>query len=170
MNTMRLEDISQSNFGECISLEVNESEKSFVSTNVKSIAESKIWPFWIPKCIFVDEIMVGFLMYAKDYEDGKLDICRLMIDKKHQGNGYGKRALEIINEIAAEDKRISRIVVHVVKENQKAEKMYLTFGFEDKERIEYGQEVFELKVARNAKKAPEPPVAQVQDHLAHVSN
>ena len=84
MNTIKLEDISQSNFNDCISLEVNESEKGFVSSNIKSIAESKTWSFWIPKCIFVDGAMVGFIMFAKDYEDGKLDICRLMIDRKYQ--------------------------------------------------------------------------------------
>ena len=79
---IKLEDISQENFNECISLEVNESRKNYISSNVKSIAESKVWPFWIPKAIYSDMTMVGFLMYAKDYEDGKLDICRLMIDKK----------------------------------------------------------------------------------------
>lgn len=143
---IRLEDITQENFSECISLEVNEGEKNYVSSNVKSIAESKIWPFWIPKAIYSEITMVGFLMYAKDYEDGKLDICRLMIDKKYQGKGFGKKALKVMENISRNDKGINRIVVHVVNENIKAKSIYLKYGFVDKKIIEYGQDVFELNI------------------------
>jgi diamine N-acetyltransferase len=146
--TIQLVDISQANFIKCISLEVNENEKCFISSNVKSLAESKYWPFWIPKIILIDDIMVGFLMYAKDYEDGKLDICRLMIDKKYQGKGYGISTLKIMKDIGESDKGIDRIVVHVVKENTKAKSMYLKFGFEDKNFVEYEQDVFELRLRK----------------------
>jgi len=146
---IHLEDITQDNFSECIKLSVLENQKTFVSSNAKSIAESKIWQFWIPKAIYHDREMVGFLMYAKDYEDGKLDICRLMIDGKYQGNGYGKSALAFMKNIATNDKGINRIVVHVENDNHKAKKIYLDVGFEDMKYIEYNEDVFIYWINRN---------------------
>ena len=143
-----LRDIDQENFNECINLSLPEEQKSYVSSNVHSIAESKIFPFWIPKAIYENDKMVGFLMYAIDCGEEKLDISRLMIDGKHQGMGYGKKALEIMENIARDNHGINRIVIHVQKENSRAKYIYEKYGFEDMKRVEYGQEVFILKIRR----------------------
>jgi len=143
-----LKDITQDNFLECISLSLSEDQKGYVSENVKSIAESKLWPFWIPKAIYENEDMVGFLMYAKDYEDGKLDICRLMIDRNFQKKGYGTKSIEDMIIIAKSDAGINRIVVHIVKENDNAKKFYIKNGFIDLHTVEYGQDVFILNITR----------------------
>jgi len=145
---IHLRDITQDNFNECINLSLSEEQKQYLSSNVYSIAESKIFPFWIPKAIYQEEQLVGFLMYAKDYEEGKLDICRLMIDIKKQGKGYGIGTLELMKNIAKEDNGINRIVVHVKKENECAKNIYKKFGFIDMNMIEYGQDVFIFKIIR----------------------
>ena len=145
---INLRDITQDNFKECINLSLSEEQIQYISSNVYSIAESKIFPFWIPKVIYQEEQLIGFLMYAKDYEEGKLDICRFMIDIKNQGKGYGIGTLELMNNIAKEDNGINRIVVHVKKENERAKSIYKKFGFIDMNMIEYGQEVFIFKIIR----------------------
>jgi diamine N-acetyltransferase len=143
-----LRDITQDNFQECIHLSVFADQEKFISSNTYSIAESKIFSFWIIKAIYAAEIMVGFLMYAKDNKNGILDLARLMIDCKFQGKGYGKEALNCLLSIAKEDEEIDRIGIHVEKENEDAKQFYKKYGFEDMRMMEYGEEVFILRINR----------------------
>ncbi len=142
-----IRDITQDNFHECINLSVCKEQGKFISSNTYSIAESKIFPFWVIKAIYADEIMVGFLMYAKDKENGILDLARLMIDCKFQGKGYGKEALNCLLSIAKEEE-INRIGIHVEKENDQAKLFYKNYGFEDMRMLEYGEEVFIFRIQR----------------------
>jgi diamine N-acetyltransferase len=144
--TITLQDITPDNFQECIHLSVYKEQEKFVASNIYSIAESKIFPFWMIKAIYSDAIMVGFLMYAKDHENGKLDVSRLMIDCKFQGKGYGKEALNCILRIAKEDEEIDQIVIHVEKENINGKQFYKNYGFEDMRMMEYGEEVFIFRI------------------------
>lgn len=143
-----LRDITQDNFQECIHLSVCKGQENFISSNTYSIAESKIFSFWIVQAIYADEIMVGFLMYAKDNKNGILDVAKLMIDCKFQGKGYGKEALNCVLSIAKEDEEIDRIGIHVEKENDSAKQFYKKYGFEDMRMMEYGEEVFIFRIKR----------------------
>ena len=89
-------DINQDNFYECMRLSVRK-DQPFVASNAFSVAESKIFPFWITKAIYADEQMVGFLMY-----DSLPDTFRL-----HQSEGNRDWRLlieEIIEQSQAETK------------------------------------------------------------------
>lgn len=90
--------------------------------------------------------MVGFVMYCFSYEKEQLYLCRLMIDEKHQGKGYGLGALNEIKNLAIQDEKINKIKLSVEPENEKAMKIYKKFGFKDMGYLEDGEEVFELKI------------------------
>lgn len=112
---LKLRKINKNNIAEILKLEVFDSQKSFVATNNSSIIEAYIaitenndvFTFGIYK----DNTPIGFLMIGfdvnSDDEDapriakGNYNIWRLMIDKKFQGKGFGKKvmnlALEFIN-------------------------------------------------------------------------
>ncbi len=64
-------DIKQDNFYECMRLSVRK-DQPFVASNAFSVAESKIFPFWITKAIYADEQMAGFLMYENNFEEKEL--------------------------------------------------------------------------------------------------
>ena len=77
------------NFSECISLEVNESQKEFIASNVKSLAEAYVNPTLFPLAIYDAKVagyekpelpMVGFIMY--EITAGVGFILRLMINRK----------------------------------------------------------------------------------------
>ncbi len=69
-------------------------------------------------------------MYGYSDKDSFYEICRMMIDRKHQRKGYGKQALRLVN-----DNYFKRVIVMIIylstdPNNQKAINLYESFGFE----------------------------------------
>ena len=109
---LKLKEINRNNIGEILKLEVFDNQKSFVATNNSSIIEAYIaitennhvFTFGIYK----DEIPIGFLMIGYDVNSddesvpmiakGNYNIWRLMVDKKFQGKGFGKKAIDLALE------------------------------------------------------------------------
>ena len=109
---LKLKKINRNNIAEILKLEVFDNQKSFVATNNSSIIEAYIaitennhvFTFGIYK----DDIPIGFLMIGFDVNSadkgapkvakGNYNIWRLMIDKKFQGKGFGKKAMDLALE------------------------------------------------------------------------
>ena len=109
---LKLKKINRTNIGEILKLEVFDNQKSFVATNNSSIIEAYIaitenndvFTFGI----YNDDTPIGFLMIGYDVNSdsegapeiakGNYNIWRLMIDKKYQGKGFGKKAMNLALE------------------------------------------------------------------------
>lgn len=140
-----LRKITYDNFIECINLEPMEEQKKFVARNIYSLAEAYIalangYCIPMPYAIYNDETMVGFLMLSYEQADEEDEddetvykIWRLMIDKKHQGMGYGKKAvekaLELIRTFPHDEAEL--IVLSYEPENEAARQLYASFGFKE---------------------------------------
>ena len=108
---IELRKINYDNLKELLELEVNEAQKVCVADNTRSLIDAYIslssGYHATAYAIYASDIMVGFVMY--DYWDSctwktipakTYYLWRLMIDKRYQGKGYGKLAMEkIIDEI-----------------------------------------------------------------------
>ena len=140
-------EITQDNFFACMRLSVRE-DQPFVASNAYSVSESKLFPHWITNAIYHQDEMVGFLMYTMDYEENELYLCRLMIDKKHQGKGYGKAALDKLKEIAMGDEKIHKITLSTSPKNVYGIRIYEKFGFVDMKYMDEGEEVFTLDLKK----------------------
>ena len=140
---IRFEEINENNFEECMSIDILEHQKGFVHSTAYSLAQAKIWPFWIPRAIYDENVMVGFAMYSFDYDEKKMHIVRLIVDQHFQNKGYGRLAIHKLIELWREDKRTDRIMIHVEAENVVAKSLYEAVGFVDQHKIEYGQETLE---------------------------
>ena len=106
---LRLEKVNAKNVWDILKLQVLENQRSFVADNNISIIEAyttitgngHAFPFGI----YDDDTPVGFLMIGYDVDDywedapeiakGNYNLWRLMIDKKHQGNDFGKEAVKL---------------------------------------------------------------------------
>ncbi|MBY0755321.1 GNAT family N-acetyltransferase [Clostridium sardiniense] len=135
-----LKDINEDNWQECIFLTTNKDNshsicEEFVASNALSIAQSKIEDGWIIKAIYNETSMIGFTMYGYCYNQKFYEICRLMIDHKYQGNGYGKIALiKIINEMK-KFKDCDEIYLSFEHDNKIAQKLYESLNFKDTNKI-----------------------------------
>ena len=125
-----LREITKDNFDECVKLKVAEGQEKFVATNVYSIAQTKVYPTYLPFAIYDADKMVGFVMFGFDKEDEKYYLGRLMIDEKYQGKGYGKAATLEVIERMRQIEDCKEFFLSFVPGNNGAEKMYSSLGFE----------------------------------------
>ena len=159
MAKVHLRKVTLDNFGECISLEVNESQKGFIASNVESLAEAYVNPTLFPLAIYDAQVagyekpqlpMVGFIMY--EITAGVGFILRLMTDRKYQRQGYGRAAtLEVIRRLKLHPE-IELIATSYQRGNETAAKLYRSLGFVDwdiKWAIEHESEIFLRLVDHN---------------------
>lgn len=142
-----LRKIDEDNWRECIALKVKDDQERFVGSNVNGLALAYAHKEMNPLAIYNDEIMVGFLMYACDPDDGVYYINRYMVDEKYQGNGYGKEALRMLLNLLREQKVESVDILHR-PDNSFAIKIYQSLGFvltDDK----VGEEVVSNLILKN---------------------
>jgi RimJ/RimL family protein N-acetyltransferase len=149
-----LRKIDQNNWKECIGLEVNDAQKTFVAANVFSLAEVSFYPTYTALAVYNGDIMVGFLLYGKDPDDGRYWIPRLMIDKKYQGNGFGKAAMRELIEILKKKDDCSGIYISHEPENLAAKKLYSSLGFNNTGEKNNGETVKYLNLAPVKTSAP----------------
>ncbi len=162
MEPLHLEKITWDNFEAVLNLHVNKEQKSFVATNKDSLVHAclamtadgkQVFPFGIYK----DKKPVGFIMIGYDIgeDDGtepsadwflrnSYYIWRFMIDRRHQGKGYGreamKLALDFIRTFPAG--KAEYCWLSYEPDNEAAKKLYLSFGFEEQpEHYEEGEEM-----------------------------
>ena len=128
----KLVEVDESNWRECVNLEVADSEKHFVDRNVFAIAEWKFEPENKIRAICSPTELVGMLAYY--YHDGCYGkfywLYHLMIEPKHQGKGYGQDAIQLaIKEVRCLGAR--EIVTSHHRDNKKAKYIYEKLGFKD---------------------------------------
>jgi diamine N-acetyltransferase len=138
MAKVHLRKITLDNFQECINLELNENQKEFLATNVKSLAQAYVNPNLFPFAIYDGAVMgyikpqlpmIGFVMY--EIVGGIGFILRLMIDSKYQQQGYGKAAvLEVIRRLKLYPE-VELIATSYKRGNEAASSFYHSLGFVD---------------------------------------
>lgn len=147
MTTVYVKEINQDNWKQAIRIDVAPEQRRFVASNLYSIAESKFNPTFVPLAIYDDsETMVGFLMYGID--NGELWVLRLMVARQFQRRGYGRAAMEeIIRRLKAKPD-CREVFTSYKPDNDVAARLYKSLGFEDTGRIEDGELVVRLSLAK----------------------
>ncbi|MBF2007787.1 GNAT family N-acetyltransferase [Chlorogloeopsis sp. ULAP01] len=138
---INLREINQDNWKECIRLKTTEEQEKFVASNLYSLAESKFYPSSVAFGIYHNETIIGFIMYDRmdsGYQNSGYFIWRFMIDKNHQGKGYGKAAMQAVIKLLQQKPDCKEILIGYKPENIVAEKLYLSLGFQKTGLIEHG--------------------------------
>ena len=143
---LHLEKVTWDNYDKICKLRVTKEQSNYVATNARSLihayialSQGEIRPF--PFGIYLGKKPIGFVMIGYNgYEDGEPEymkdsyfIWRFMIDKKYQGNGYGRKAfqlaLDFVRTLPCGPSDICWLSYE--PENEAAKKLYLSFGFEE---------------------------------------
>ena len=146
---LEIHPVTKDNWRELAKLQVREDQKSFVATNIWSIAESQFgfdhptdghWDM-VPYGIYLENLPVGFLMLGYNYsapnEQGF--VVRLMVDEKYQGKGYGKFAMNWILDHFRANERVKAVGISYEPDNDVARKLYASLGFVETGRIFEGE-------------------------------
>lgn len=157
---IELHKITDDNYDVCIHLEVKEEQRHYVASNISSLAESYVALvnnecIPMPYAIYNKDDMVGFILLSYNEADAEHSentywVCRLMIDKRYQGLGYAKEAmnnaLELIRTFPYG--KASIVSLSYEPENEVAKKLYASLGFVETGEIQGGEAVAELKLKR----------------------
>ena len=164
---IKLQPITWENYDEIIALEVHESQKDFVASNQKSLAQAYV--YWanndynflqpIVFGIYDCDVPVGFTTIAYEAGEGgfasnngqpRYNLWRFMIDKNHQGKGYGKKAMkELIKYLSTKPRgEAPTIYVSYASDNDAARKLYESVGFVETGEIDCEDSGYSEVVAR----------------------
>ena len=143
---IELKPITPDNYIEVLKLNVREDQKTYVATNVRSIADCHVYKGYEPLAIVADGRAVGFCMWGRDPDDGHYHIVRLMVDADHQGKGYGRAGAKAVVERISAEAECNEIRLSFVPGNEDAEALYTSIGFERTGEIKDGEIVMALKL------------------------
>ena len=133
---VHLRPVTAANVDECLALSVAGEQVAHVAPNAKSLAQASVNPNFVPLAIY-DRLalgyetppvpMVGFTMY--ELAAGVGYIMRLMIDRKHQRQGYGRAAMiEVIRRLRLIP-QVELIATSHRHDNEAAASLYASLGF-----------------------------------------
>lgn len=131
---MQLVEITKENWGAVIMLTTNQDGRhtlgeEFVASNAYSLLQAAYEGGWTVKAIEEAGALVGFAMYGFCEEVDGYELCRFMIDFKHQRKGYGKKALKLVVETIRQQYACNMLYLSVEPENTRAINLYQRFGF-----------------------------------------
>ena len=140
---VELREITAETVREVTSLAVAPEQDGLVAPNAVSISQAYYEPKAWFRAIAAGEELVGFVMVYRDQEARDFYVWRFMIDARHQGRGYGRRAMELVLEEARRD-GVNEVTLHVVPGDESAYSFYVRLGFEDTGEVEHGQVLMRL--------------------------
>ena len=150
-----LRPITRDNLWAVVGLRLHPHQEAFVERNVASIAEAYVEPTYVPLAVYAVDELVGFAMYGQDPHTGAWWVIRLMIDRAHQGKGYGRAAMEALIEMMAERIGCEEIVTSFVPANAVAAGLSASLGFLPTGEIEDGEPLVRLRL--NDRRSPQEP-------------
>ena len=146
---IRLKDVTADNWEAVADLELDPTQEDLVASNLYSVAESHYDPDARPRAVYAGKRVVGFLMYDVQPAKGKsreASIYRFMIDRNHQGKGYGRAALSKALEEIRAIPGVKRVSIGYMPENPVAGPFYASFGFKEVGRDRDGEVIAKLKL------------------------
>ena len=141
-----LMEISQDTLWPIMNLSVSEDQRSFVAPNANSIAEAYFSKEAWFRGIYLGDLPVGFVMLYIDKDKPEYFLWRLMIDKDHQGNGFGHQAMQrVIEYVRTLPNAVELLTSYVPGEGNPAP-FYYKLGFVEPGDVIDGENVLRLKL------------------------
>ena len=146
-DAVKLKDVTAKNWRAVARLKLAPEQKDLVASNLYSIAQSKFDPNAYTRAVYAGDKPVGFLMYdvwKTKGETREASIYRFMIDRSHQGKGYGRAALALALAEIRGVPGIKKISIGYLPDNRVAKPFYASFGFVEAGKDEDGEIIAEL--------------------------
>ncbi len=149
-----LREITAETVREICKLEVGPAQQGLVAPNAVSIAQAHFEPAAWFRAVYAGDTPVGFAMLYDPTRsakpEGGPDTCflwRFMIDQRHQRNGYGAAALELLVAQVRTLPGVTRFKTSYVPEPGNAAPLYERAGFRPTGELDDGEIVMERPLA-----------------------
>lgn len=131
---LRFELVNDKNREDVKRLSLFSEQVGFIESVNECLQEADEIKAWRPVGIYDGDILVGFAMYGyfPKPAPGQLWLDRLLIDKKYQGQGYGRQAvLSLLDRLYTEyGKDTETVYLSVYIDNPHAIRLYKSIGFQ----------------------------------------
>jgi len=111
-------------------LEVTEAQRAYVAEPVHYLALCAYGGLWHPLVVRLGGEVIGFLMWAVDPDDGSCWLGGILIDRRHQRRGHGRRAIEAALAMLSAEGGHRSFALSYQPDNP-ARRPYLALGFEE---------------------------------------
>ena len=153
---IELREISSDNYQDALTLSVRADQTNLVAPLTKSLADAYVYPESTFRLAYDGEQVIGYLLVFPYESEGVscVNIVRLMIDQRFQGQGFGRALLDSAIELIEElHPHTSRLRISTLPENTPALELYRSAGF-----VESGLEEDEIALYRELSEAPKKGV------------
>ena len=89
-----LRSVSQDNWRNIAKLTVSETQREFVAEPCYYLALCCYGNDWQPLAVYLNEQVIGFMMWTTDPADGSCWLGGILVDQGMQKRGYGKQAVQ----------------------------------------------------------------------------
>ena len=145
--TVTLQPLNRDNLWDVVELKLHPGQDDFVAPNIDSITNAYVEPTFVPLAVYAADLLVGFVMYGQHPVTGAWWVIRLMIDRDHQGKGYGRSAMQSVIARMIEEVGCDEIVTSFNPENAVAAGLYASLGFQPTGEVEDGEPLVVLRLA-----------------------
>ena len=136
---IKLDEITADNLEVVLKLKVSKEQENFVSTTAYSLAQAYVYrENAYPFAIYADDTLVGFIRFGFYELRNQYTLWKFLIDEKYQNKGYGKMALALGIEYMKKQYDIKEMYTGVAIDNDVAERLYHSVGFQLTGLIENG--------------------------------
>ncbi|MCY3736631.1 MAG: GNAT family N-acetyltransferase [Gemmatimonadaceae bacterium] len=147
LGSVSLREVTAETLMSILELRVTREQRRFVASNAVSIAQAHFSPEAWFRAIYAGVTPVGFLMMSVQPEEGEYYLWRFMIDARHQGKGYGRRAIELLIEQVKGQPKAKELTLSHVPGDGSPEGFYRKLGFEHTGEEDGGELVMKLTLA-----------------------
>lgn len=149
---VELREITKNNIEQVLSLEVYDQQRDYVSTIAHSLAQAWVYnDTAFPYAIYSDNIPVGFVMLGYYAIKDQYTLWKFLIDKRHQGKGYGRKALMLAIDLLVKKYHVNEIYTGVAFGNHIAKQLYESVGFKETGEKDDFQLEMKLAISDSAK-------------------
>lgn len=162
-----VEPVTGETWRDVASLRVTESQRAFVAEPAYYLSLCCYGDLWHPLAVRAsitrtdrartdrthtdraraESTVVGFLMWAIDPEDRSCWLGGILIDRDHQGRGYGRAAVEASMRSLRDEQEVTGFALSYEPDNVVARGLYRSLGFEETGEREDDEIVARLRLA-----------------------
>jgi diamine N-acetyltransferase len=121
--------VNRDNWRDIANLKVTEAQREFVAESCYYLALCCYGNDWQPLAIYLDERVIGFMMWAIDPADGSCWLGGILVDQGMQGQGYGRQAVQAAIMMFKEEHDYRNFALSYQPANLIAKHLYSKLGF-----------------------------------------
>lgn len=129
--TLSIRPVSTENWRKVCALQVTPGQRAFVAEPAYYLNLCHYGGIWHPLAVHLGDEVIGFLMWAIDVTDGSCWLGGILIDKRWQGQGFGRQSVLLALERLAKETGCREFALSYLPANTAARELYLSLGFSE---------------------------------------